>query len=375
MKATIGVIGAGSFPSFSVQAFLQNNGVSVAGVFDINNRRSDLFSQRFNCKVFNSVKDIIQSNEVDLIYIATPPVLHYEQSKMALLAGKHVICEKPAALNPGHVEELLDISLKQGLLYVVNLMQRYNPLYQKVKQLINHNLLGGFLHGYFENYASGETLLPDHWMWDENISGGIFIEHAVHFFDMFEGWLGKGSVIASQKIQRNITGREVFSRVQSVCAYEGGLVNMYHGFDQASRMDRQELRLLFEKGDITLYEWVPVHLMINALVDLETENQLKELFSGCSVQITDLYSGPDRHTWGSFREFMADKKISLSYGKGSLKENIYQHILKEMFADQLRWITDRSHKRIITGENGLNSVRMASSADLIAEVLTESPEQ
>ena len=203
---------------------------------------------------------MLEDKEVNLIYISTPPNLHYEQSKAALLAGKHVICEKPAALEPSHAEELYELAEKKGLLYVVNLMQRYNPLYQKVTKLIESKLLGGFLHGYFENYASDEFLSPVHWMWNPEISGGIFIEHAVHFFDMFEGWLGKGTIISSQKVKRPGTEPAVFSRVQSVGLYAGGIVNSYHGFDQPKKMDRQELRLLFERGEVTLQEWVPVRL-------------------------------------------------------------------------------------------------------------------
>ena len=128
-----------------------------------------------------------------LVYIATPPFLHYQQSKMALLAGKHVICEKPAALHVKEAEELVRLAKSSNLLYVVNLMQRYNPLYDIVKKIIDEKLLGNFLHGFFENYASDENLKCDHWFWDEEKSGGIFIEHGVHFFDMFSGWLERRS--------------------------------------------------------------------------------------------------------------------------------------------------------------------------------------
>ena len=71
-------------------------------------------------------------------------------------------------------------------------MQRYNPLFSQIKELVDSKLLGDVLHGTFENYASDEGLGPDHWFWDRIKSGGIFVEHGVHFFDMFAGWLGSG---------------------------------------------------------------------------------------------------------------------------------------------------------------------------------------
>ena len=59
-------------------------------------------------------------------------------------------------------------------------------------------MLGEVLHGSFENYASDENLPAEHWFWDRAKSGGIFVEHGVHFFDLFAGWLGPGRVEAAQ---------------------------------------------------------------------------------------------------------------------------------------------------------------------------------
>jgi predicted dehydrogenase len=64
------------------------------------------------------------------------------------------------------------------------------------------------LRGTFENYASDEGLGPDHWFWDRTKSGGIFIEHGVHFFDMFAGWLGVGTVESAGRVRRPESGIE-----------------------------------------------------------------------------------------------------------------------------------------------------------------------
>jgi len=367
MNVSAGVVGAGGFSMFSVDAFLENDSISVGGVFDVDVERAKAFAEKYEARVFETFPGMLRERDIDLIYIATPPNLHYEQSKAALEAGKHVICEKPAALRPEHAEEVERLAEEKGLLYVVNLMQRYNPLYQKVSELIFSEILGGFLHGYFENYASDENLGPGHWMWDHSISGGKFIEHAVHFFDMFEGWLGEGKHIASQKVRRPGFKKDYYSRVQSTGFYRGGLVNMYHGFDQPGRFDRQELRLLFERGDVTLYEWVPVRAEINALVNEEQQEQLVNLFPGAEMTVIEKYHGADRSCRGNFKEYEVDARIKLEYGKNARKENIYRQILRDMLNDQLKWINDPGHKRIITGKNGVNSLKMAWEAEKNAQ--------
>ena len=145
---------------------------------------------RFGIPDIEDVDKLLARDDIDLIYIATPPFLHYPQAMAALEAGKHVICEKPLAMTVDQADDMVGEARKHDRLLLANLMQRYNPVYDAVSRLIQSKSLGEPLHGYFENYASDENLPPDHWFWDRSKSGGIFIEHGVHFFDMFAGWLG-----------------------------------------------------------------------------------------------------------------------------------------------------------------------------------------
>ena len=118
--------------------------MKIIAVTDINKEAAIQFSKVNNAKVYDDLSSLLDNNDIDLVYIATPPFLHYQQSKMALLAGKHVICEKPAALKLSEAVELLSLATSHQLLYVVNLMQRYNPLYEVVNKIIKKKILGNF---------------------------------------------------------------------------------------------------------------------------------------------------------------------------------------------------------------------------------------
>jgi predicted dehydrogenase len=369
MGFNLGVIGTGGFSLFSVKAFLNVDGIVVTGAFDSNPEALSRFCKVFDCIAFASQDDLLNNNDIDIIYIASPPFLHYAHSRAALLAGKHVICEKPAALKSEEVRELISISDAKNLLYVVNLMQRYNPLFPQIKKLIDNKLLGEFLHGYFENYASDESLDESHWMWDENKSGGIFIEHAVHFFDLIEGWLGKGELMAAQKIRRIGETKVIWPEVQAICSYRDGLFNFYHGFHQANRMDRQELKLVFETGDLTLFEWVPSRMVLNGLVSLEVLEELKMLFPEANLKIVESFQETDRRYRSHFADRAADCRITMESGDDSLKLTIYQDLLTAMMQNQVNWLKDRSHRRRITETNALNSLRMAEQANTNAQLL------
>ncbi len=361
----IAVVGAGGFAQFATAEFVKIPNVKLVGVFDENQENATrLKSIDATVKIHGSLEELLKEQNIDLIYIATPPYLHFTQSKKALLAGKHVICEKPAAIKLDHAKELRELAASKKLLYVVNLMQRYNTLYDAVNRLIQDKILGDFLHGFFENYASDEALTEEHWFWDEAKSGGIFIEHGVHFFDLFSGWLGEGKIVASQKANRK-PHKNVWDKVQATVMFSGGLVNFYHGFDQPKVMDRQEMRLQFERGEITLYEWVPTRLKMTALSDEKDLQNLKTIFPQATIEIIESNTEP-KTTRGRFKEIKYNYKIVLDTCTILPKHNLYQELVTSMFKDQLAWINNNSHVRKIDQNNAVDSLKLAEEAELAA---------
>jgi predicted dehydrogenase len=363
----IGIVGAGSFAHFAAKAFLKLTEIKIVAVSDINETAANEMAVKFNAKSYTDYETFLKDSNIDLIYIATPPFLHYRQSKQALLAGKHVICEKPATLCVNEAEELVMLAGSSNLLYVVNLMQRYNPLYAIVKNILTEKLIGNFLHGFFENYASDENLNTDHWFWDEAKSGGIFIEHGVHFFDLFEGWLGEGKVLSALQLQRPCVEERIIDRVQATVLYKEGAVNFYHGFDQPKILDRQEMRLQFEHGEITLYGWIPVRMRLHGLFQKEQLGRFKELLINFSIEHHNNRQPGKRKIRGRFSEIIFDNHVTIEYGNISEKGDRYREMLTDMLADQWTWIKDHTHIRVIDAGNAVRSLKMAEKANRAAQ--------
>jgi predicted dehydrogenase len=245
-------------------------------------------------------------------------------------------------------------------------MQRYNPLFDAVRRLLESKALGECLHGWFENYAADEGLGPEHWFWDRDKSGGIFIEHGVHFFDLFDGWLGRGDVVAAQRGLRPGSGIEEL--VQCTVRYaDGVLVNFHHSFAQPGRLDRQEFRLVFERGDLTLEEWVPVRAHIRGAVNEAETRTLMELFPGARLDVLKTYGGRDRSARGRHKDLDIYQQIELHAGLGDDKMRRYCECLRALFEDQLAWLNDRGNARKITERNGRDSLAMAVAAMRLAE--------
>jgi predicted dehydrogenase len=324
-------------------------------------------AKRYGLEDVVDIDRLLGLPDVDLVYISTPPFLHFEQARRALDAGKHVICEKPLALSVEQADELVALAQRHDRLLVANLMQRYNSVFDVVARVIEHRPLGEFLHGYFENYASDENLPPEHWFWDRAKSGGIFIEHGVHFFDLVAGWLGPGEVVAAQANRRR--GSDCEDEVQCAVRYADGVhFNFYHGFHQPGRLDRQELRLVFERGDILLHGWVPTSVRVHAVADESQTRQLCELFPGARLDVLTAYGARDRAFYAHGRQHEVYQHFELYWGESRQKMVVYCELLRRMMADQLAWISDHGHVRKITEQNGRDSVAMACAADRLAHV-------
>jgi predicted dehydrogenase len=363
----LGVIGCGGFGLYALQQFVQVPGVKLIGMAGTARPAARAAARRFGIPDIEDIERLLVRDDVELIYIATPPFLHHPQAIAALEAGKHVICEKPLAMTLEQADAMIASARKHARLLAANLMQRYNPVYDVVDRLIRSQTLGELLHGYFENYASDENLPPEHWFWDRAKSGGIFIEHGVHFFDLFAGWLGSGTVVAAQRGIRSGSSPPVEEHV--FCTVRHGptvLVNFYHGFHQTGRMDRQELRLVFERGDVILYDWVPTRVRIHAIADEAQTRALCEQFLGSRLDVSFTYSPRDRACQGRHKTLDVYQMIELHWGEGALKSHRYGELLRAFLADQLAWIRDHSHPRTITEKNGRDSLATACAADRMA---------
>jgi predicted dehydrogenase len=362
----IGVVGAGSFAAFAVEQFLQIPGVTLGGVADTRPEAAAALARRFGVEPLADWTSLLERAEVELIYLATPPFLHFPQARQALEAGRHVISEKPLAVSVEQADQLVALARQRNRLCVANLMQRYNPMFDAVRGLIESRALGDVLHGYFENYAGDEGLAPAHWFWNRAQSGGIFIEHGVHFFDLFAGWLGPGRVVAAQRTRRPGSGLE--EQVQCTVRYAAGVhVNFYHGFTQPARLDRQQFRLLFERGEITLEEWVPIRARLDGLVNEETLQAVTRLFPDAEVEVKETYAGAKQSVRGRHKEFTADRRVELRAGANADKAERYRALVRAMLEDQWAWIRDPAHARRITEQNGRDSVVMAEAATRLAD--------
>jgi predicted dehydrogenase len=379
----LGLVGCGAFARFSMARYRTLPGVKIEAVADID----PVAAARAAAELAATAMPpdaVLTAPDVDLVYLATPPATHFPQAKAALEAGKHVLVEKPMATTVADAEALAALAAGRGRVCVANLVERYNPLATAVREVIRSRLLGDLVHGLFVNEAADEGLGRRHWFWDRRASGGIFVEHGVHFFDLVAFWLGAGTVVAAARSVRppapaggdSAAGdATVEEQVLCTCRYAppaggdrhgGVLFHFEHGFHQPSRLDRQELRLVFERGELRLYDWVPTHGEVRGLLDDAAAERLARLLPSATVRVVERLDGAAREVRGRFRPFEAAAVVDIRFTTGRDKLGIYGDVVGALAADQIAWIRDPTHERRLTEADSAAAVAMACDADRLA---------
>jgi predicted dehydrogenase len=379
----LGLVGCGAFARFSMARYRTLPGVKIEAVADID----PVAAARAAAELAATAMPpdaVLTAPDVDLVYLATPPATHFPQAKAALEAGKHVLVEKPMATTVADAEALAALAAGRGRVCVANLVERYNPLATAVREVIRSRLLGDLVHGLFVNEAADEGLGRRHWFWDRRASGGIFVEHGVHFFDLVAFWLGAGTVVAAARSVRppapaggdSAAGdAAVEEQVLCTCRYAppaggdrhgGVLFHFEHGFHQPSRLDRQELRLVFERGELRLYDWVPTHGEVRGLLDDAAAERLARLLPSATVRVVERLDGAAREVRGRFRPFEAAAVVDIRFTTGRDKLGIYGDVVGALAADQIAWIRDPTHERRLTEADSAAAVAMACDADRLA---------
>lgn len=139
----IGIIGCGQWGPNHVRILLDLPNSTVIGVVDLDNRRLQYIAERYpNVSIYKDYREILENPLINAVVISTPTQTHYEITKKALQAGKHVLCEKPICKSVEEGEELASLAKTSGLVLMVGHIFLFNPGIVKLKELLKFNNLG-----------------------------------------------------------------------------------------------------------------------------------------------------------------------------------------------------------------------------------------
>ncbi len=338
------IVGATRFAGFCLDAYSPLEDLHPVAVWDRNPARAASLAEKYGLRVYEKLEELAAHPGLDIAHIASVPSAHAAQALTMLRAGIHVLGEKPLATSIVDAEAMLSAARDAGVRCGVNFMMRHSPLWPTVKTLVEELWLGAFLRGQVLNCA-GDSGLPDgHWFWDPEVSGGIFVEHGVHFFDLLTSWIGQGGEVTSAGVLPR-PGTTAIDQAFCEVRYGGRAgAGFYHGFHQPNALDRQEIRLVFEAGEVVVKGWVAGEMEVRALTGRVSRSRLENLLPGWIAGASSLEL--DHFQWQS--------------PHGPTER--YLTATRDLMSDFLRAVRDPAYIPRVTGEDGLAALRQADKA-------------
>jgi len=150
--------------------------------------------------VFTDFHDLVASDQVDAVAIVTPPIAHAEATLAAIGAGKHVLCEKPFAMNISEAKAMRDAAIAEGVTAMIAHEFRYTPQRLHAKDLMTQGYVGQPGTVYAQaNFALGRPGGPAPMTWQANLAdgGGALGALGSHFLDSMRWWVGDITAVSA----------------------------------------------------------------------------------------------------------------------------------------------------------------------------------
>lgn len=216
-----GLIGASDIAATRVIGAIRASGGHTVGVFSASADRARDFAATHALPNFTTALDELLGWDIDAVYISSTNDKHFDQATRALQSGKHVLCEKPLALDASQAEAMVELAQDRGLVLAANHHLPGSPLHTKVRELVDAGTIGTVLSAKIAH----AVLLPERlrgWRLGQGTPGsGVILDITCHDASVLNPLLGTPvavSAIAVQQADWNTGGQE--DAAMTVIRYE-----------------------------------------------------------------------------------------------------------------------------------------------------------
>lgn len=202
-KLQVGLIGYGyAGRTFHVPVLTSVASLRLAKVVD---RRGTFPKEQYpDVEVLGDVRELYEDRDIDLIIVTTPSTNHYEFIKDGLLAGKHVVVEKPFTVTSKEADELIALAREQGKVLSVFHNRRWDGDFLTIKVMIQQDLLGKLRECEFHWDGFDPVVISGNWRETAEAGAGVLYDLGVHLIDQALCLFGlPDSVEGDVRIQRN----------------------------------------------------------------------------------------------------------------------------------------------------------------------------
>ena len=185
----VGIVGCGKITQIRhAPEYDANPNAEIVGVYDFDPQRCIQIAMAIGCTAYDSLEELLADPEIEAVSICSPNFTHYEYTMKALEAGKHVLCEKPMALNPEDTKKMMEKAKEVGKILMIGHNQRLNPTHKRAKEVFDSGAIGDVISIQSNFQHSG----PENW--------SITANNSTWFFDKAKANFGAMGDLGAHKI-------------------------------------------------------------------------------------------------------------------------------------------------------------------------------
>ena len=179
-KTGLAIVGYGGMGRSHEKRVSMVESLELLGIYDIASGPCSLAAEN-GLHVYASFEELLADPKVEIVTVAIPNHLHRDICIQAMKAGKHVVCEKPVALNCQELQDMIDTANENSVLFTVHQNRRWDEDFRTTKYIYDHNILGKVFR--IESRVHGSRGIPGDWRNKKECGGGMVLDWGVHLLD------------------------------------------------------------------------------------------------------------------------------------------------------------------------------------------------
>jgi predicted dehydrogenase len=248
----IALVGVGKMGMSHLAIANQTPGIKVQAICDTSKPLLRMIEKNTPFIAYTDYKKMIKELDLDGIMILVPNAFHFDMAKYCIEQGINVFVEKPFTLNYNDSKTLVDIAKNNGIKGQVGYVNRFNPIFERVKQLLEQNVIGE-VSNYMNRMTGGVVLKESNkgWRNDYSKGGGCLFDYGPHCFDLSTYFFGTNVQVQSSVLKK-VFSTSVDDIVYSTLVHDDKIVgiNYINWSDSSVRKATNSIEVMGSKGKL-----------------------------------------------------------------------------------------------------------------------------
>ncbi len=240
-KLKWGILAAGGIADRRMlPAMKKFSGAQIVAVMDSDITAAKRVASKYGIdNYYDKAEELLAHKEIDAVYIASPVYCHKDQAMMAADAGKHILLEKPIALNAEQAQEIVDYCRKKNVRLAAGFMMRFATMHRKIKEMLDEGAIGQLVYTDAQ-FTCWYPEIEGAWRQYKNQSGGgALMDMGMHLVDLTQYLTGSKITSVAAFIENIRFSYEVEDSSSLLVRYDNGMIGNLNAYfnipDSAAR--------------------------------------------------------------------------------------------------------------------------------------------